>query len=285
MKKIKFFSEFVAENIIPSYENLDIKKLLQAGNPKTVEEVEAICQWLKLKNYTINPDLTVDVNGDVDISNKSLKRIPVIFNQVKGNFIVSENQLESLENGPKIVGKNFYCDKNKLVSLDFCPQTINRNYSLNCSYNLLKTLDTLPKDIENLDVSYNYLETLGTSLPKNMNYLNCSFNRLKSLKGSPEKITSRFYCNNNLLESLEGGPKEVYGDYLAHRNQLVSLKGIAKIIKGDLNLSYNKLENIDEFCSDVQNVYLTNNNFSQSQKSEIESHIKSIAKVRKKIFI
>ena len=45
----------------------------------TREEVESWLVLMKIKNYVINEDLTVDVNGDVDIFLKDLKDMPIQF--------------------------------------------------------------------------------------------------------------------------------------------------------------------------------------------------------------
>ena len=56
--------------------------------------------WLKkcgIKNYTINEDLSVDVEGDVDISFKDLSVIPVSFRFVSGYFNRGDNKISDSE--------------------------------------------------------------------------------------------------------------------------------------------------------------------------------------------
>lgn len=53
---------------------------------KTKKEIQAWLDEMEIKNYTINDDLIVDVNGDVTLSFKKLKTIPVQFGVLKGNF-------------------------------------------------------------------------------------------------------------------------------------------------------------------------------------------------------
>ena len=53
-----------------------------------------IINWLDRYNIqycTINEDLTVDVEGDVNLSKKGLNFIPVQFGRVSGNFDCSDN--------------------------------------------------------------------------------------------------------------------------------------------------------------------------------------------------
>ena len=64
---------------------------------KTKEQIK---QWLdenEVKNYTINKDLKVDIEGSVDLSYKNLKELPVQFGKVGGYFSCSDNQLKSLK--------------------------------------------------------------------------------------------------------------------------------------------------------------------------------------------
>ena len=72
------------------------------------QEIHDICEEYNIKNYSINPDGSIDVNGDVIIVNKNLYKLPLKFNKVNGNFYCSYNKLTSLEGCPKYVGGNFY---------------------------------------------------------------------------------------------------------------------------------------------------------------------------------
>ena len=90
---------------------------------------EKITVWLdsnRIKNYTINDDLTVDVDGCVDISEKDFKRIPVKFEKVTGSFWCSNCvRLISLKGCPSSVGGSFWCENcTSLISLDGCPMLV-----------------------------------------------------------------------------------------------------------------------------------------------------------------
>ena len=73
--------------------------------------------WLKsyeIENYTINEDLSVDVEGNVDLILNSLKVLPIQFRKVSGNFDCYNNKLTSLLGCPVSVGGNFYCGANEI---------------------------------------------------------------------------------------------------------------------------------------------------------------------------
>jgi hypothetical protein len=76
-------------------------------------------KYLKNVDYTINPDDTIDVNGDVDLCNRlgDMKKLPVKFRKVSGYFICSSNKLTTLEGCPNYVGGGFSCSNNKLTTL------------------------------------------------------------------------------------------------------------------------------------------------------------------------
>ncbi|MCK9544370.1 MAG: hypothetical protein M0R03_20315, partial [Novosphingobium sp.] len=134
-----------------------------------------------LKNYIINPDGTVDVDGDVGLSNKNLDKIPFKFGKVTGNFYCYYNNLTSLEGAPREIGGNFYCYYNNLNSLEGAPREIGGNFY--CYYNNLNSLEGAPREV-------------GGSFY-------CSYNNLNSLEGAPREVSGDFYCNYNKLTSLE----------------------------------------------------------------------------------
>jgi hypothetical protein len=57
------------------------------------ELIEEICKEYGIENYTINSDWSIDVDGDVHLSNRNLTKLPLNFRNVSGNFYCSYNQL------------------------------------------------------------------------------------------------------------------------------------------------------------------------------------------------
>ena len=49
--------------------------------------IDDICKKYKITNYIINPDKTIDVDGDVTLSFSYLSKLPLKFNKVSGNFL------------------------------------------------------------------------------------------------------------------------------------------------------------------------------------------------------
>ena len=85
---------------------------------------QEIIDWLDkmgIENYSLRDDLTVDVEGNVNLYNTNLEVIPVQFGIVKGYFDCFGNKLKSLEGCPQTVGGHFSCFGNKLESLKYLP--------------------------------------------------------------------------------------------------------------------------------------------------------------------
>ena len=112
---------------------------------KTKEEIKRWLDGMGVTNYTINDDLTVDVDDDVDLRFKNLTEIPVQFNEVKYYFSCAYNQLTSLEGSPRKVGDHFYCHNNQLTSLEDSPRKVGDYFY--CHNNQLTSLEGSPEEV------------------------------------------------------------------------------------------------------------------------------------------
>ena len=155
-------------------------------------------KWLDeflIDNYTINPDLTIDVNDDIELSFYEEVQLPeyIQFGTVTGDFSLTESKVTTLRGCPVKVGGNFECVNCKnLISLKGAPKEVGGDFE--CGYcPKLTSLEGAPEKIgKDFDCGY------------------CT--ELKSLKGIPKIIPANFYCTNCFeLKSLRGAPKEVGG--------------------------------------------------------------------------
>ena len=112
----------------------------------TKEKIHEICEYYRIDNYTINDDLSIDVNDDVILHHMNLEKIPLNFNRVSGYFDCSDNNLISLEGCPPYIGSHFLCDVNELSSLKKAPKHINGNFL--CYSNKLISLQYSPHYID-----------------------------------------------------------------------------------------------------------------------------------------
>ncbi len=133
MKHIKLFENFINEAI-----NYD-KILLDSYG---------------IKNYTINDNGFIDVDGDVellyeynlsDIVKRNGGKIPFKFGRVTGNFSILGADLKSLEGCPYYVGGSFRCNDNKLKNLKGSPTEVGGIFF--CDHNELESLEGMPLEI------------------------------------------------------------------------------------------------------------------------------------------
>jgi len=104
-------------------------------------EIRATCRKYGIKNFTINRDDEVDVDGDVSF-HCGLEKFPIKFGRVTGSFHCSKNQLVTLEGAPNYVGGGFWASWNKLTTLEGGPSEV--GYGFWCDYNKLITLEGSP---------------------------------------------------------------------------------------------------------------------------------------------
>ena len=88
-----------------------------------MNSIHEICKQYEIENYTINPDGSIDVDGDVYLCNKGLTELPLVFNKVSGNFDCGDNNLTTLKGSPRWISGDFYCDDNDLTD-NYCDTEI-----------------------------------------------------------------------------------------------------------------------------------------------------------------
>lgn len=124
-----------------------------------INTIKKKCRTLGIEAYTINDDYSIDVEGDVNIANGLLTKLPIVFNRVSGNFNISGNFLTTLKNSPSYVGGYFDCGFNSLDTLEFCPEYINGGFI--CQYNNLTSLQYGPSHLNGIiGINNNYINTL-----------------------------------------------------------------------------------------------------------------------------
>ena len=112
------------------------------------QEIHDICKRYLISNYTINPDGSIDVDGDVSLANGRLEKLPLKFNKVSGDFYCSWEELKTLEGCPKEIGGDFFCSYNKLKTLEHSPLIIYGTFY--CNDNPLESLEGLNITIDKL---------------------------------------------------------------------------------------------------------------------------------------
>ena len=166
---------------------------------------------IKIDSFNLDGFGRLDVHGDVRVCKSGLKKLPLKFGKVTGNFYCHLNNLTTLDGAPFSVGGDFNCSDNKLQNLKFSPRDVAGDYF--CQNNELKSLEGAPTIIH------------GS--------FNCFLNQLKTLRNAPKEVYGSFYCFPNELHTLEGAPSFVGKSFHVGSNPLNDLKGCPSFI-GDL---------------------------------------------------
>ena len=182
---------------------------------KTKQEIIKRLDKYKVKKYTINDDLTVDVDGNVMLNSRRLYEIPFQFGNVTGCFTCYNNELSSLKHCPKYVGGYFDCSSNLLNSLEHCPKHIVSDFV--CSNNKLTSLEHCTRYV-------------GGNFQ-------CFNNKLTSLEHCPRYVGGHFACTGNPLKTIE----ELL--YIQIKNELIAVPEHLKYSK-----EYKLLQKVRKLC-------------------------------------
>ena len=264
IEKVQSIKKPTTLNLIDTLycDNPSYKKRIKGieENPNSKEYLELYLEHIGVKEYRINEDMSVDVFGNVWIGGLKLKRIPIKFGTIFGNFICKDNELVSLNNAPKKITGYFDCSNNTLTSLKGGPIEVEDSYY--CNSNGIKTLQGGPKIVgKDFVFSENFLTSLEGFLVQVGRTVNGGANQIKTLKHlpyqingdllldhnelvdlefSPEIIKGDFTCKYNKLNTLKGGPKRVEHNYDVSSNLLITLEGSPEYVGGDFLIKSNK---------------------------------------------
>lgn len=123
-------------------------------------EIEAWCEEMGIRNYTINSQGEIDVDGNVNLDYKDFKELPYKFGVIDGHFLLDRcKNLKSLKNCPGYVVGYFSCsDCTQLDSLEGCPKEVGgRFYCNECNREFTKEyVISLCRIAPHKVVCYNY---------------------------------------------------------------------------------------------------------------------------------
>ena len=184
------------------------------------QEIINICKKYNIKNYTINPDGSIDVESDLYLSNFNLDKLPLKFNKVNGDFYCSSNKLTNLEGSPNEVSGSFSCSFNFITSLVGCPNEVNDSF--NCSYNELTSF-------------------IGSPMGVGKNFY-CNNNQITSLEGGPMIIGGNFLLKDNPISIIDSSIEvkgDIIIDYTNFDNMIKSLSQDKLRILFEHGIDYN----------------------------------------------
>ena len=173
------------------------------------KDIDDLCEEYGIYRYTVNSDGSIDVNGNVNLENENLDKLPLNFNYVSGYFVCTNNNLTSLIGSPKKIGGDFDCANNNLSSLSGAPCEVGGIFA--CNKNQLSSLKDSPKKVGS--------------------HFYCDNNQLITLKDGPKVVGGHFNFHRNPL------PKLLYDNY----------KYIKEILKWQDEYNIWRNDKLDEF--------------------------------------
>ena len=189
---------------------------------KNEQEIHDICKKYNIENYTINPDGSIDVNGDVRLTYMGFDKLPLKFNRVNGNFMCARNRLTSLEGSPKYVDGFFDCANNQLENLECSPKEVCDGFY--CQYNKLTSLKGCS-------------EFIGGGFY-------CQTNNLSTLEGISLKLGSTLSCHSNNITTLKGFPVYIKGNLFLGHNPISIVDTSIEVIDGRIHIENTEFSDI-----------------------------------------
>lgn len=234
--------------------------------------IKEICDRYNITNYTINSDDSIDVDGDVSLSNYVLDKMPLKFNKVTGHFIIAFLGVKTLEGCPEHVGGDFLISLNNIKNLKGCPKRIDGKFD--CSNNnFLTSLEDGPEHVGgDFICSHTKINTLKNSPKYIGGDVDVQKTNIENLEGLPKHIKGNVNCSENYLTSLKGGPNKVDGNLYSTFTQLTNLNGVPKC-GGKVAFNNNFLTDIKGLdCS--ENLSLSDNELTEKALEHLPKKIK-----------
>lgn len=120
------------------------------SNPPLPDKAEDALKLLGVAFKRLD-DGSLLVDGDLDLGQKNLKKLPDLTNViVTGHFFCRYNYLTSLKGSPQTVGGSFFCNGNKLLSLKHAPEEVGKDFFCNNNQDL-KDLEHAPQQFQKLE--------------------------------------------------------------------------------------------------------------------------------------
>lgn len=209
------------------------------------DKIASKLDLLRINNYTINDDLSVDVNDVVVLAHHDLTEIPVKFNRVTKSFLCQHNKLKTLKNAPQYVGGDFNCSSNQIKELTHSPKIVKGHFS--CSKNKIENFKGIADEIGGR--------------------LDATSNKINTLDNFPKKVKMSVFLADNIVQTLDTiteceAPPSIHVVDPDKSNQFFCIRYKKEEI--ELAIKDNKIKNL---------------------KEELESTLKETNKTKKKIKI
>lgn len=204
-----------------------------------LNNIDDISKWLRkhdIKSFSILKDNSVNVNGDVKLSNRlsNLLKLPLKFNEIDGSFDISDNELTSLEGAPHKVAGDFLAYKNEISSLKGGPKEVSGSFIV--LQNNITSLEYSPSLVkEDFVCSHNPLKSLdGLNVVNGSVFTGVEIPDVKFQKYIYKGVTTYKYAGETVSEFLDKEYISLTDDERVYeKTRLTLYKGVVKMIQED----------------------------------------------------
>lgn len=202
------------------WDNMKLFEITQTSEPQPQSAKAVVVEWMKkykigVKRYKINPDGTVDVTGDFDITKITDTKLPFKLNSVSGDIKCDTltPTLTTVEGFPAEVGGGLSFGNCSKIDLTQLPRKIGG----------LLYLDRPHETFTKSNIEYCGSMLLSGYVASN-------------LKGMPKYVEKGCSISNCMLDDLTGSPAHVGGNFGISSGKVKSLAGLSTYIGGNLTV-------------------------------------------------
>lgn len=234
---------------------------------------EENCDFSRFSNLTYL-DLFLNVFNSIPSLPDSLVSLNIGFNMIRSISYHSEKLTELILSGNEMTEFSSDCFFSNLKTLDLSmnrlvglPPIISfapNLEKLNCSYNFLGGIASIPSSLQYLDISHNCLESITYTGLDQLQTLDISYNKLKFLAKLPESLT-RFNAEHNQLNQSAPFPLTSLNVLQINSNLFTEIPMFRDSAVNLFVMRNNKISRIDVFniSKVVQRIDLTDNEIEE----------------------
>ena len=195
-----------------------------------IKDKKFIQEWLdyyEIKNYTIQDDGTVDVDGNVYIHGRKLTDIMVKFGKVTGDFIIIKTELSNMNNLPTD-----------------CPHIV-------LDDNNIRTIKNIPYNCWDLSLNDNKIDFMPNLQEyDNLQILHLAHNKIEKISPTHPNLLV-FYIDNNKLTNLKNYPKKLD---LSNAGIVSSIRNNPLVSLKNLPVDFNDFVTFNNICSEFPHI-------------------------------
>lgn len=90
-----------------------------------INRIDRLCDYYGILDYTYNfsntEGVSIDINGDINLSNNKWVKMPIKIRKVDGDIILTQNRFTDMSSLPRVITGTLYIDRNYLTDFTGAP--------------------------------------------------------------------------------------------------------------------------------------------------------------------